>query len=114
MTARPVAPVIPRCPARPPPARGRPGARPSDAAGQPAGPARDVVYGFGRIDASGRVADRAIIAALGWRGGDRLTLTAEAGVVIARRDPGGMVTVPARPLRRDPGRAAPPLRAAAR
>jgi len=54
------------------------------------------VYGFGRIDASGRVADRATIAALGWRGGDRLTVTAEAGVMIARRDPGGMVTVPAR------------------
>ena len=57
----------------------------------------DVVYGFGRIDASGRVADRATITALGWRGGDRLTLTADAGVMIARRDPAGMVTVPARP-----------------
>jgi hypothetical protein len=34
-----------------------------------------VVYGFGRIDSSGRVADRVTIAALGWRGGDRLTLT---------------------------------------
>jgi hypothetical protein len=56
-----------------------------------------VVYGFGRIDASGRVADRATIAALGWRGGDRLTMTAEAGVMIARRDPGGMVPVPTRP-----------------
>jgi hypothetical protein len=57
----------------------------------------EVVYGFGRIDASGRVADRATIAALGWRGGDRLTVTAEAGVMVARRDPGGMVTVPDRP-----------------
>ena len=57
----------------------------------------EVVYGFGRIDASGRVADRVTIAALGWHGGDRLTLTAEAGVMIARRDPGGMVTVPSRP-----------------
>jgi len=70
----------------------------------------DVVYGFGRIDASGRVADRVTIAALGWRGGDRvtiaalgwrggdrLTVTADAGVMIARRDPGGMVTVAARP-----------------
>ena len=56
-----------------------------------------MVYGFGRIDASGRVADRVTIAALGWRGGDRLTVTAEAGVMFARRDPGGMVTVPARP-----------------
>jgi bifunctional DNA-binding transcriptional regulator/antitoxin component of YhaV-PrlF toxin-antitoxin module len=56
-----------------------------------------VVYGSGRIDASGRVADRSAIAALGWRGGDRLTVTADAGVMIARRDPGGMVTVPVRP-----------------
>ena len=62
-------------------------------------PARrpDVVYGFGRIDASGPVAERATIAALSWRGGDRLTLTADAGVMIARRDPGGLVTMPARP-----------------
>jgi hypothetical protein len=41
-----------------------------------------VVYGFGRIDPSGRVADRSTIAALGWRGGDRLTLTADAGVML--------------------------------
>jgi hypothetical protein len=56
----------------------------------------DTVYGIGRIDASGRIADRAVIGALGWSGGDRLTLTADAGVVTARRDPGGMVTLPAR------------------
>jgi len=56
----------------------------------------DVVYGIGRIDASGRVTDQAIAGALGWQEGDRLTLTASPGVVTARRDPGGMVTVPAR------------------
>jgi hypothetical protein len=56
-----------------------------------------VVYGFGRIDASGRIADRVTIAALGWRDGDRLTLTAEAGVMVARRDPDGMITVPGWP-----------------
>ena len=55
-----------------------------------------MVYGLGRIDRSGRVADRAVTGALGWRGGDRLTLTAEAGVVVIRRDPGGMVTLPPR------------------
>jgi hypothetical protein len=55
-----------------------------------------VVWGLGRVDASGRVGDRTVTGALGWRGGERLTLTAAAGVVIARRDPGGMVTVPAR------------------
>jgi len=32
-----------------------------------------------------------------WRSGDRLTLTVGAGMVVARRDPGGMVAVPTRP-----------------
>jgi hypothetical protein len=62
----------------------------------PAAP-QDVVYGFGRIDASGRVADRAVTSVLGWRAGDRLTLTAAAGVVTARRDPDGMVAMPSKP-----------------
>ena len=57
----------------------------------------DVVYGIARIDSSGRICERAVITALGWGGGDRLTFTADAGVVTARRDPGGMVTLPARP-----------------
>jgi hypothetical protein len=57
----------------------------------------DAVYGTGRIDESGRVADRTITGALGWQPGDRPTFAAAAGVVIARRDPGGMVTMPATP-----------------
>ncbi len=94
MTARPVPLVIPA--ASPGRRSGGYGAgRPMPLASPPGRP--DVVYGFGRIDASGRVADRVTIAALGWRGGDRLTVTAEAGVMIARRDPGGMVTLPSRP-----------------
>jgi hypothetical protein len=95
MTSRPVAPVVPGA---------GPGGRRQAASGTgrqmplASPPGRpEVVYGFGRIDASGRVADRATIAALGWRGGDRLTVTADAGVMVARRDPGGMVTVPSRP-----------------
>jgi len=95
MTSRPVAPVIPGAsPGRR--RQGQSGASHPMPLASPPGRA-DVVYGFGRIDASGRVADRATTAALGWRGGDRLTVTAEAGVMIARRDPGGMVTVPSRP-----------------
>ena len=94
MTAQPVAPVIPAA-SRGRLRKGKPGASwPMPLAGPPGRP--DVVYGFGRIDASGRVADRATIAALGWRGGDRLTLTAEAGVVVIRRDPSGLVTLPPR------------------
>jgi hypothetical protein len=66
------------------------------APGVPAVP-DDVVYGSGRVDEPGWVADRAVTSALGWQQGDRLTLTAAAGVVIARRDPGGMVTMPSKP-----------------
>jgi hypothetical protein len=55
----------------------------------------DVIYGIARIDPSGRICERVIITALGWAGGDLLTFTADAGVVTARRDPGGMVTLPA-------------------
>jgi bifunctional DNA-binding transcriptional regulator/antitoxin component of YhaV-PrlF toxin-antitoxin module len=100
MTAPLIAPLIPP--------RARPGARKS---GRPAAVRRlpvaaapevpavpdDVVYGTGRMDESGRVADRAMTSVLGWQRGDRLTLTAAAGVVIARRDPAGMVTMPAKP-----------------
>ena len=100
MTAPLIAPLIPP--------RARPGSRER---GRPATPRRlpiaaapevpavpdDVLYGFGRMDESGRVADRAMTSALGWQPGDRLTLTAAAGVVTARRDPGGLVTLPAKP-----------------
>ena len=96
MTSLPLAPVIP--PSSVPADRRRARA----AAGRPLPLARpmrsvpqDVVYGVARIDASGRICERAIIAVLGWVGGDRLTSTADAGVVTARRDPGGMVTLPA-------------------
>jgi hypothetical protein len=54
------------------------------------------VYGLAHVDRSGRVADRTVTGALGWRGGERLTLTAEAGVVVIRRDPSGLVTLPPR------------------
>jgi hypothetical protein len=99
MTALPLAPVIPS--SGPSAARQRPrstAGRPLPlACPDPLPPAPgDVVYGIGRIDASGRIADRAVISALGWRGGDRLTLTADADVVTARRAPGGLVTLPAR------------------
>jgi hypothetical protein len=100
VTAPLIAPVIPSS-ARPS-LRGRRAAgagRRLPVAVVPVPPAvpQDVLYGFGRIDVAGRVADRAVISALGWRCGDRLTLTAEAGVVAARRDPAGMVAMTAKP-----------------
>jgi hypothetical protein len=57
---------------------------------------RDVMYGLAHLDCSGRVADRTVTGAPGWHGGDRLTLTAEAAVVVIRRDPSGPVTLPPR------------------
>jgi hypothetical protein len=95
-----IAPVIPSSaaarPARAPAAaRTLPLAVPP-ALSRPPALGRDVVYGLARVDRSGRVADRTVTGALGWRGGDRLTLTAEAGVVVIRRDPSGLVTLPPR------------------
>jgi hypothetical protein len=98
MTVQPLAPVIPSFGvpaagqrARAATARRLPLASPVPVPSTPVG----VVYGIARVDASGRICERAIISALGWAGGDRLTYTADAGVVTARRDPGGMVTLPA-------------------
>ena len=70
MTAPLIAPVIPS--SAQPSARGRRAAGAgrrlpvATALVSPAVP-RDVLYGFGRIDMAGRVADRAVISALGWR-----------------------------------------------
>jgi len=100
MTAPVIAPLIPP--------RARPGARehgralparrlPMAVAPEVPAVPDEVVYGTGRIDESGRVGDRAMTGMLGWQPGDRLTFIAAAGVVIARRDPAGMVTMPAKP-----------------
>ncbi len=99
VTASLITPVIPS--SNGPAHRGRsvPGAvRCLPLAVPPASPLTpcETPYGIGRIDASGRVSDRAVISALGWRCGDRLTLTACAGVVVARRDAGGMTALPPR------------------
>jgi len=100
VTGQPIAAVIP--------SRARPVAR----AGSKAGPVRrlplaaalevpslpnEVVYGFGRMDVSGRVGERAVIGTLGWKLGDRLTLTGAEGVVVVRRDPAGLVVMPVKP-----------------
>ena len=53
-----------------------------------------------------------VVLPAGLAAGDRLTLTASAGVVIARRDPERHGDHACQALHRDPGRAAPPVRAA--
>jgi hypothetical protein len=67
----------------------------------------DVCYGMSRVDAAGRLFDRAISQALGWHPGDRVTMTGTVAVVLAVRDGDGLITLPARscvvvpaPLRR--------------
>ena len=84
MTAPLIAPLVPprarpgaREQGRPPTARRLPVAAAPDVPVVP----DDVLYGFGRMDESGRVADRAMTTALGWRAGDRLTVTAAQGAV---------------------------------
>ncbi len=47
------------------------------------------VYGMGRMDASGRVAERAIVRALGWSPHDRCTISTTARSMLLRRDPHG-------------------------
>ena len=101
MTGTLIAPVI-RSSAAARPARAPAAARtlplpgPCRSRSRPPALGRDVVYGLAHLDRSGRVADRTVTGALGWRGGDRLTLTAGAGVVVIRRDPSGLVTLPPR------------------
>ena len=94
MTAQPLAPVIPSSVVPAGRQRASSAGRPLPLARRAAVPPvlEDVVYGIGRISAS----DRTVTSALGWSGGDRLTLIADAGVVTARREPGGMITLPAR------------------
>ncbi len=100
MTGTLIAPVIPssaaaRLARAPAAARTLPLAIPRALSRSPA-LGRDVVYGLAHVDRSGRVADRTVTGALGWRGGDRLTLTAGAGVVVIRRDPSGLAILPPR------------------
>ena len=72
MTSALIPPVIPRRSAAGNRPRGTPAVvrtLPLPASpGQAPALAADVVYGLGRIDASGRVADRTVTRALGWHG----------------------------------------------
>lgn len=93
MTARPLAPVIPSSAV--PSGRQRTRGRALTAAAGPPGTGTAGSRGCGLRDRPHRLI-RPVTTALGWRGGDRLTLTADASVVTARRDPAGMLTLPGR------------------
>lgn len=50
---------------------------------------RDVVFGMGRLDANGRITDRAIVASLRWSPDHRIRYTIRGGLIIAVIDPAG-------------------------
>jgi hypothetical protein len=56
-----------------------------------------MLYGIGRVDASGRVANREITQALHWRPGDRLDMVLTPAAIVIRACPDGLLRVPRRP-----------------
>ena len=51
------------------------------------------VYGMSTVDPGGRVADRAIMAALGWAAGERLDVRAAGGLIAVVADARGVVRI---------------------
>jgi hypothetical protein len=56
-----------------------------------------MLYGIGRVDSSGRVANREITEALHWRPGDRLDMVLMPSAIVVRACPDGLLRVPHRP-----------------
>jgi bifunctional DNA-binding transcriptional regulator/antitoxin component of YhaV-PrlF toxin-antitoxin module len=56
-----------------------------------------MLYGIGRVDSSGRVANREIIEALHWQPGDRLEIVLMPSAIVIRACPDGLLRVPQRP-----------------
>jgi hypothetical protein len=51
------------------------------------------VYGIAAVDHRGRIADRAVLAALGWSAGTRLSIREAGGLIILAGDPQGVFAV---------------------
>lgn len=56
-----------------------------------------MIYGVGRVDASGRVASRDIVRALCWQPGDKLEVIPTLGGIVIHSSPDGLLCVPFRP-----------------
>lgn len=54
---------------------------------------RSVVYGLAAVDCRGRVADRAVVTALGWLPGTRLDIRESRGILLIRHDAHGVFSV---------------------
>ncbi len=52
-----------------------------------------MVYGLAAIDSSGRIADRTVIRALGWKPGTRLHIREGSGVIVVRLDRQGVFSL---------------------
>src|SRR5690242_9548014 len=62
-----------------------------------------MLYGIGRVDASGRVVNREILEALRWRPGDGLEVVLNPSAIVVRACPDGPLRVPRRPCIVVPG-----------
>jgi bifunctional DNA-binding transcriptional regulator/antitoxin component of YhaV-PrlF toxin-antitoxin module len=56
-----------------------------------------ILYGVGRVDASGRVANTDIVRALGWQAGDKIEVVAALGGIVILVSPDGLFSVPHKP-----------------
>jgi bifunctional DNA-binding transcriptional regulator/antitoxin component of YhaV-PrlF toxin-antitoxin module len=56
-----------------------------------------MLYGVGPVDASGRVKNRDIVRALGWRPGDKLEIIPSLGGIVIFSSHDGLFTVPLKP-----------------
>jgi bifunctional DNA-binding transcriptional regulator/antitoxin component of YhaV-PrlF toxin-antitoxin module len=56
-----------------------------------------MLYGVGRVDASGRVKSCDIIRALGWKPGDKLEIVSTFGGIVFLASPDGLFSVPRNP-----------------
>lgn len=52
-----------------------------------------LVHGMGRLDASGRITDRTVLSALGWRAGHRFAAAPAADSLVVCPDPLGTVSI---------------------
>jgi bifunctional DNA-binding transcriptional regulator/antitoxin component of YhaV-PrlF toxin-antitoxin module len=53
-----------------------------------------MLYGVGRVDASGRVSNRDIVRALGWQPGDKLEVVPALGGIVILSSADGLLSVP--------------------
>jgi bifunctional DNA-binding transcriptional regulator/antitoxin component of YhaV-PrlF toxin-antitoxin module len=56
-----------------------------------------VLYGVGRVDASGRVKSTDIVRALGWQAGDKVEVVTALGGIVILASPDGLFSVPHKP-----------------